>query len=252
MKFTYALATVTAGAISGIRCSAAFAHLPTTGIHSARTMPPTGFFEPLSLFPFLSSLPALAPALLEELRAAPPEKWHAWPETTLYMAAGADGGSGAGAPQPAWTVIPFCYTFPSDTGDTKWVPSSCAVLPRAAAALRALPGLKTALLSRLGPGTRLAPHQGWKEISNHVLRCHLALRIPQPGASGVTVEGSTRLHEEGALLCFDDSLTHSAFNEGAEDRVVLIFDIARPAGVPEGTAQDGATAELESFMAYFS
>ena len=214
----------------------------------ATSAPPprtSGFFDPLALFPFLAHLPALAPSFLAELRAAPPEAWTPWPETSLYMR------NGRGSPD-AWTVIPFCYTFPSDTGATKWVAGPCAVLPRTAAALRALPGLKTALLSRLAPGTRLAPHQGWKEISNGVLRCHLALRVPAPGCSGVEVEGEARAHAEGALLCFDDSRTHAAFNAHAtEDRVVLIFDIARPPGVPWGTAVDGATAELENFMAYF-
>jgi len=211
---------------------------------------PSGFYDALSLLPFLAHLPSLAPTFLRELRAAPASAWHAWPETSLYMR---DDGVAT-----SWKVVPFCYTFPSDTGDTKWVPSSCAVLPGLAAALRALPGLRIALLSRLGPGTRLSPHKGWKEISNHVLRVHLALSVPAPGCSGVVVEGAgaalqARAHVEGELLCFDDSLTHSAFNDHpTEDRVVLIFDILRPEGVAPGTAAEGATAELETFMAYFS
>lgn len=209
----------------------------------------SGFYDALALFPFLAPLRATAPSFLAELSAAPPASWHAWPETTLYMR---DDGVAT-----SWKVVPFAYTFPSDTGETKWVPSSCAVLPRLAAALRAIPGLRIALLSRLGPGTRLSPHQGWREISNHVLRVHLALRVPARGCSGVVVEGAggatVREHVAGELLCFDDSLTHWAFNDHpSEDRVVLIFDILRPEGVAPGTAAEGATAELESFMAYFS
>ena len=210
---------------------------------------PSGFYDALALFPFLSHLPSEAPSFLAELRAAPAAAWHAWPETTLYMRE--DGVA------TSWKVVPFCYTFPSDTGEVKWVASSCAVLPRISAALRSIPGLRIALLSRLGPGTRLSPHQGWKEISNHVLRVHLTLYVPARGCSGVVVEGaggaSTRAHAENELICFDDSLTHSAFKDHpSEDRVVLIFDILRPAGVAPGTAVDGATAELSSFMAYFN
>lgn len=208
---------------------------------------PSGFYDALALFPFLAHLPSLAPSFLAELEGVPAGAWHDWPESSLYMRDGSE----------SWKVVPFCYTFPSNTGEVKWVASSCAVLPRLTAALRAIPGLRIALLSRLGPGTVLSPHQGWMEISNHVLRCHLALRVPAPGCSGVVVEGAggagTRAHVETELLCFDDSLTHFAFNKHLEeDRVVLIFDILRPEGVAPGTAKEGATAELESFMAYFN
>jgi aspartyl/asparaginyl beta-hydroxylase (cupin superfamily) len=50
--------------------------------------------------------------------------------------------------------------------------------------------------------------------------------VPQP--SGFRVGNETRAWEAGKLLVFDDSIEHEAWNDSAEDRVVLIFDIWRP------------------------
>lgn len=202
------------------------------------------FFDWRVIFPFLASTLLSLPALKAELRArGPSSMWTAWPETSLYLPEeGQD-----------WDVIPFCYTFPSnDASKRTWVDSSCAALPEMARALQRIPGLRTALLSRLGPNTNLVPHQGWAEISNHVLRCHIPLELPAAGCSGVTADGETRLHADGDILVFDDSHVHSAHNAHAEEaRTVLIVDILRPEGVAPGIAVFGATRELEAFMQYF-
>lgn len=202
------------------------------------------FFDWRVYFPAVGALLAAAPAIAAELRAADAAAgWTAWPETALYVPA--DGQE--------WTVIPFCYTYPSDdAARTEWVASSSAALPATAAALRAVPGLRTALLSRLGPRTTLAPHQGWAELANHVLRVHVPIALPLAGCSGVTAGGETRAHVAGEALVFDDSRVHSAFNSHhAEARTVLICDLPRPAAAPRGVATGGATREFESFMAYF-
>jgi aspartyl/asparaginyl beta-hydroxylase (cupin superfamily) len=150
-------------------------------------------------------------------------------------------------------VLPLCYSFPADDdANVRWLGGAAAV-PALAAALRALPRLRTALVSRMGPGTRLAPHQGWAEISNHVLRVHVPLALPAPGATGVVVDGETRAHALGDALVFDDSRVHSAFNaHETGERTVLILDIARPDGVPPGVATLGATPELNDLIALFS
>jgi aspartyl/asparaginyl beta-hydroxylase (cupin superfamily) len=132
--------------------------------------------------------------------------------------------------------------------------------------------LRTALFSRLGPQTTLSTHQGWAQLSNHVLRCHLALSVPSAGAGGEGGEGGEgagmrgalqppcglvvgdeiRFHAAGEVLVFDDSLMHSAFNlHASEARVVLIFDVARPAGAAPGSAEKGKTEELEAFIREF-
>ena len=205
----------------------------------------SGFFDWRQLFPAAQALVDALPSIAAELRGATAAQWHAWPETALYMR---DAGE-------RWSVIPLCYTFPADgSAATQWVASASAVLPGTAALLRALgPALRTALFSRLGPATSLTPHDGWAELSNHVLRCHLAVDIPAEGCSGVAVEGRRQRHVQGGVLCFDDSRVHSGFNEHPErERTVLIFDLARPQGVRPGRATEGATRELADFMAYFN
>ncbi len=205
----------------------------------------SGFFDWRQLFPSLQALLEAAPAIAAELAGSASAKWHDWPETALYM-----GGEGE-----TWRVIPFCYTYPADGSvDTQWVASSSALLPVTSGLLRGLgPSLRTALFSRLGPGTALAPHDGWAELSNHVLRCHLSVSIPSPGTSGVAVEGLRQLHAQGGILCFDDSRVHSGFNEHpTAERTVLIVDMARPQGVRPGRATMGATRELTTFMSHFA
>jgi aspartyl/asparaginyl beta-hydroxylase (cupin superfamily) len=81
----------------------------------------------------------------------------------------------------------------------------------------------TVMFSLLRAGARIAPHTG---IHNARLICHLPLIVP-PGC-GFRVGNEVRQWEEGKLLIFDDTIEHEAWNESAEDRVVLIFDIWRP------------------------
>lgn len=42
------------------------------------------------------------------------------------------------------------------------------------------------------------------------------------------VGDETRQWREGKTLVFDDTVTHEAWNHGPSDRVVLLFDFARP------------------------
>lgn len=128
----------------------------------------------------------------------------------------------------------------------------CFVLQ--AALLRKIPGIRTALFSNMGPKTALTPHSGWALLSNHVLRLHLPLYVPDEDARpcGLVVDEEVRYHKVGNLIVFDDSKAHMAFNNHAtESRYVLIFDIARPEGLPKGTATGDATAELTGLIDYF-
>jgi hypothetical protein len=81
----------------------------------------------------------------------------------------------------------------------------------------------TIMFSLLRAGARIAPHTG---THNARLICHLPLVVPE--GCGFRVGNETRRWEEGKLLIFDDTIEHEAWNESAEDRVVLIFDIWRP------------------------
>lgn len=80
-----------------------------------------------------------------------------------------------------------------------------------------------ALFSLLEPGTRIRPHHG---MLNTRLICHLPLIVPENCALRVGAE--TRAWREGEALLFDDSFEHEAWNDSAETRVVLLFEIWRP------------------------
>ncbi len=81
----------------------------------------------------------------------------------------------------------------------------------------------TAMFSLLKSGARIAPHTG---MFNTRLICHLPLIVPD--GCYFRVGNDVRQWEEGKLLIFDDTIEHEAWNEGPDDRVVLIFDIWRP------------------------
>jgi aspartyl/asparaginyl beta-hydroxylase (cupin superfamily) len=197
------------------------------------------------VFPFLQPVLDATPQILDELRQHHAESWYPWPEKNLYAA---DKGQ-------SWTVIPFCHTFPgNDPSATKWIDTSVATYPVTTSILRAIPGLRTALVSRLGPSMVLKPHTGWAALSNHVLRCHLGIKVPSPPtACGICVGDSIAYHKTGELLVFDDSQVHTAFNRHpTEDRIILLFDIARPSQVAPGSARGEETVQLTDFIDAFT
>lgn len=221
----------------------AFEHAdPVIAFDADGPLPP--FHDWTLVYPFLGKIDRFREALLEEVKQTT-EGWASWPETGLYKEQKSSSD---------WKVIPLVYTFPSnDPSKTTWVEAECERLPLATKLLRALPGVRTALFSRLGPDTEIAPHTGWAPLANHVLRVHLPLSVPGEGLCGIGVEDETRMHREGEIIVFDDSKTHFAFNKHPSDsRIVLIIDLARPAGLPEGRATGGETKELLEFIASFA
>jgi aspartyl/asparaginyl beta-hydroxylase (cupin superfamily) len=146
-----------------------------------------------------------------------------------------------------WSALFFC-----ENGTD--FPDVIARCPRTWKALQAVPLPRidrygpTAMFSLLRPATRIPPHHG---THNTRLICHLPLIVP-PGC-GFRVGNETREWEIGKLIIFDDTIEHEAWNEGSEDRVVLIFDVWRPEltarerdeitalfSVPQAFAQAGA------------
>ncbi|HEX6374727.1 MAG TPA: aspartyl/asparaginyl beta-hydroxylase domain-containing protein [Allosphingosinicella sp.] len=97
--------------------------------------------------------------------------------------------------------------------------------PRTWEAVQAAPlnSAPTVMFSLLRAGARIAPHTG---MHNTRLTCHLPLIVPPD--CGFRVGNEVRQWEEGKLLVFDDTIEHEAWNQSAEDRIVLIFDIWRP------------------------
>lgn len=191
--------------------------------------------DPLELFPELHTLLHNAAALAKEAAELRPAEIP-WPEAELY--AGKE-----------WKVVPLVHTFPAlDVSQRSWLAATAAA-PRTTELLRSMPRLRTALFSRLAPNTTLNAHVGWGSLANHVLRVHLPLAVPPGDHCGVTVVDETRLHREHALLCFDDSLPHFAFNtHPSASRTVLIVDLERPQIIPRGKAPEFMTDELLNLM----
>jgi ubiquinone/menaquinone biosynthesis C-methylase UbiE len=197
-------------------------------------------------FPQLDLLKDHYNVILEEMQAVQQmATWPFWPEKHYT-----EGES-------EWRVFPFCYTFPAfDASKTTWVSPTCAMCPRTAELLRSLPGIRTALFSKLGPNTTLSAHRGWADLANHVLRVHFPLVVPtlSTGAPccAMVVGGETTFHAEREFIVFDDSKLHYAFNHHPDKtRHVLIIDFYRPDQLPRGRARGGHSDELDEFIETF-
>jgi aspartyl/asparaginyl beta-hydroxylase (cupin superfamily) len=120
------------------------------------------------------------------------------------------------------TFFFFGYGFRAD--------ANCRRCPKTAALVEAIPDMKTAFFSILGPHKHIGEHRGpWRGV----LRYHLALRVPEPSsACGIAVGGQLRRWHEGRSLLFDDGYDHFAWNDTGEIRVVLFVDVLRPLRSP--------------------
>jgi aspartyl/asparaginyl beta-hydroxylase (cupin superfamily) len=183
------------------------------------------FFDQKSLFPFLDELTTNIPLIEEELKRG---DWYNWPEKSLWDKPGYE-----------WQVCPL-FGFGIWRDDK--------MFPKLIPLLKKIPGIKTALFSRLSAGTKLKPHQGWASLANTVLRCHLGLIVPTDGKSGIIVAGEFQQINQGKWLVFDDSKTHSGINEGSTDKLILLVDIERPSHIPRGKSQVGNSKELINFV----
>lgn len=167
-------------------------------------------------FPFLSDLRARWPEIREECLALPRETYRPWVQREMY-------GEG-------WSVYGL-------VAFGERIEEALEACPNTAAALATVPHLTTAGFSRMVPGTRIKPHQGWVTT---VYRAHLGLVVPENCA--LRVGDETRQWREGGVLVFDDTVTHEAWNYGSSDRVVLLFDFVRPGC--EGLPQDELPASV--------
>ena len=167
--------------------------------------------------------------------------WQLWPEDLYNRSKGEE-----------WRVFPFLHTFPAyDKSKMEWVGPNCEQCPKTVKLLKCLPGIRTALYSRMNSKMKLTPHQGWAALSNHVLRCHIAICIPEEKSSGVWCGGEKRFHKQSEILVFDDSQVHSGFNLSDKTRCVLIVDLLRPKDVPKGIATGKMTDKLQEYIDYF-
>jgi aspartyl/asparaginyl beta-hydroxylase (cupin superfamily) len=162
-------------------------------------------------------------------------KWIDWPESDLYQDSKINGN---------WKIVPF-YGFGT------WCNSNCDKFPELTKFLKTLKNLKIAILSKIGPKTRLQPHYGWSSHSNYVLRCHYGILLPKnKNDSFIAVQENEndsveiQLHKQNDWIIFDDSKLHYAVNNSDEERIVLIVDLERPSNIEIGKSDIQDTKEL--------
>lgn len=127
------------------------------------------------------------------------------------------------------------------TRDDKWksyflygygykMENNCKACPETARSVESIPGMFTAFFSVLAPGKRIPLHRG---PYRGLLRCHLALMVPEPQARcRIEVGGEWVAWEEGRCLVFDDTYKHQVENDTDGVRVVLFIDVLRPMKFP--------------------
>lgn len=96
------------------------------------------------IFPQLRLLLSNVSIIRDELSNIP--SWQPWPEDLYLKDANND-----------WTVFPFLYTFPAyDANKVHWIPSTSSCCPNTSLLLKQIPNIRTALFSKLGPGTKVS------------------------------------------------------------------------------------------------
>jgi aspartyl/asparaginyl beta-hydroxylase (cupin superfamily) len=122
-----------------------------------------------------------------------------------------------------WGVLVLCEQGWLEPGHIKRCPRTWDTVLRHAPVPRVAGWGPSIIFSMLKAGAHIGAHTG---LHNTRLICHLPLIVP-PGCR-FRVGNEIREWEEGKLLVFDDTIEHEAWNDSAEDRVMLIFDIWRP------------------------
>ena len=133
---------------------------------------------------------------------------------------GADGKPMSRGSEWKWFFL-YCYGHK--------IESNCVRCPRTTELIESIPGMRCAIFAILAPGKNIPPHQG---LYKGLLRYHMGIRVPEPGACHITVNGEDRAWREGRSFVFDDTFTHSVWNECTLPRVVLMVDVERPLVAP--------------------
>lgn len=195
-------------------------HSDCNQLHVPR-LPAIPFFE-REMFPWVAAVEAETAAIREELQAALSARGDAFAPYIAYN---------PGEPVNQWAELNHSNRWSTLSLWRGGVPDAenLAACPRTAAALQAVDmadigGLcPNAMFSALAPHTVIPPHHG---ETNARLVVHLPLIVPEGCSYRVGFE--QRGWEEGKLLIFDDTLEHTARNDGDALRVVLIFDVWNP------------------------
>ena len=200
-----------------------------TGISPAYPQAPTNFFYPRlpaipfhdpADFPWLGPIAAQTVAMRAEVEAV----IRAEAGIAPYVEAPAN------RPSKAHSLL----------GDARWsayhlwqagvaVAAAHAACPVTVAAVESAPIPRVAgrspmaLFSILAGGTHIPPHNG---MLNTRLIVHIPLIVPT--GCRLRVGAETQTVEAGVPLIFDDTIEHEAWNDSAEPRAILLFEVWRP------------------------
>lgn len=178
-------------------------------------------FYPRDPFPWLNALEAKTESILEELNGlvSSGSEFNAYLESNAERPAFDSHGM---ADNDDWGAL---YLWRN--GEP--VPENQALCPVTTEAMKTLPLVFSGqrcpniLFSRLRPGAKIPPHNG---MINTRLIGHLPLIVPDD--CGFRVGNTVRTWNVGEAFLFDDTIEHEAWNDSAEDRFVLIFEVWRP------------------------
>ncbi|HEX9794802.1 MAG TPA: aspartyl/asparaginyl beta-hydroxylase domain-containing protein [Planctomycetota bacterium] len=157
-------------------------------------------------FPWTRVLEDNWPVIREEVARLEPEAFIPWPNQKMYT--------------NEWSLFGF-YGF------GRRFDLMCEACPRTAEIVARIPGMTTAVLSAMGPGTHLPPHVG---STKAVLRCHLGVMVPD--GCRIRVGNEVLAWEDGKAMVFDDTYEHEVWNDSDRRRVNLILDFWKPWSIP--------------------
>lgn len=172
---------------------------------------PTDPFIPTEGLPWVSEIEAAAPEIVRELKAVQ--------QSTRIPAFQMISREQAELTRDNRWKTYFLYGMGNRNEE------NCERCPATDAAVRRIPGMKTAMFSILSPRKKIPAHRG---PYNGILRYHLGLVVPEPNRCAIRVGHETRRWAEGKSLLFDDTYEHEVMNDSEQERVVLFVDVVRP------------------------
>ncbi len=195
-------------------------------------LPQQAFYDPAD-FAWVPALQAAAPAITAEVSAVLAERAGLAP----YVEAPKDRPAKPHSllDDPRWSAFHLWQGGQPVAANAARCPATMAalrgVMGLAAGAAGPIPAIAgrspMVLFSVLAPGTHIQPHNG---MLNTRLICHLPLIVP--ANCRLRVGNDTRHVRAGEMLIFDDSIEHEAWNDSAEIRAILLFEIWRPELTP--------------------
>src|SRR3954469_15561517 len=101
--------------------------------------------------------------------------------------------------------------------------------PKTGEAVAKIPGLNSAFFSILTPGAHIPRHRG---VTKAILTAHVGASVPRLRRACRMQVDDRMLHwDEGRTFVFDDCYHHEVWNDTGEQRVILLIQFRRPAGL---------------------